>query len=671
MRKHLREGVIGLARALAAAAALAVFALPASAQEDPLVPQTPVSEQDEEQASTDVVVPTRTTHELTKADVDAWLDGYMPYAIEDLDIVGAVVAVVKDGELLTSKGYGYADLAARKPMDPAATLVRPGSISKLFTWTAIMQLVEQGKVNLDDDVNKYLDFKIPDAFGAPVTIRNVLTHTPGFEEVIKNLIIKDPAKLMGLGEYLKAHVPARAFPPGTTPAYSNYATALAGYIVERVSGMSFDDYIEKNIFEPLGMQHSTFRQPLPEKFSGGMSNGYKNVFDNKPQAYELVVPAPAGSLAATADDMARFMIAHLANGGALLKPETAQAMHGTIDQHTPPLNAMALGFYQQNVRGLRSVGHGGDSNYFHSDLHLFLDKGVGIFVSVNSEGNNGLGTLTIREKLTAKFAERYFTEAQGDLPERLATAREHGALVAGVYESSRSPVKNFLAVIRLTGQMKITQDAEGDLITPLGSAKWHWREVEPFVWQRADSHDRLSVTRSDDGKVKSVTFEPLSPFTIYTPPPAYRSSAILMPLFLAALGVLGLTFVLWPVRAVVRWRHKAKFSLTGKSAMAYRLARISAAVVLGYIAAWGFFIATAMSELANVTAALDPTVRMLQIAQILLYLSAAAALWNMLQNWSERRSWFALLWSTVLPLAIGIVIWFAAVAGWLSFHLNY
>ena len=97
------------------------------------------------------------------SDVDAWLDGYMPYAMETGDIAGAVVVVVKDGQVLTERGFGYADVAKRMPVDPSATLFRPGSVSKLFTWTAVMQLVEQGKLDLDADVNTYLDFKIPAA----------------------------------------------------------------------------------------------------------------------------------------------------------------------------------------------------------------------------------------------------------------------------------------------------------------------------------------------------------------------------------------------------------------------------------------------------------------------------------------------------------------------------
>src|ERR1700744_1185625 len=199
---------------------------------------------------------------LTAEDVDSWLDGYMPYALHTGDIAGAVVAVVKDGKILTERGYGFSDVEKRTPVDPKLKLFRPGSVSKLLTWTAVMQQVEQGKINLDADINQYLDFKIPARDGKPVTMRNLMQHTAGFEEQAKGIISEDPNGT-GFEALLKQWVPERVFEAGTTQAYSNYGASLAGYIVQRVSGESFDTYIEKHIFEPLDMNHASFRQPLP------------------------------------------------------------------------------------------------------------------------------------------------------------------------------------------------------------------------------------------------------------------------------------------------------------------------------------------------------------------------------------------------------------------------
>ena len=179
---------------------------------------------------------TPAAHPLERSDLEPWLDGLMPYAIERGDVAGAVVAVVKNGEVIFAKGYGFADVKNHKPVDAERTMFRPGSISKLFTWTAVMQLVEQGKLDLDHDVNDYLDFKIPARSDGPITLRNIMTHTPGFEEQIKALIVSDPKQLVPLQVYAREKTPVRIFKAGSTPAYSNYATALAGRSEERRVG---------------------------------------------------------------------------------------------------------------------------------------------------------------------------------------------------------------------------------------------------------------------------------------------------------------------------------------------------------------------------------------------------------------------------------------------------
>src|SRR5207249_7317713 len=205
------------------------------------------------------------------------------------------ISVVKDGKVLFAKGYGYADVEKKTPVSPETTLFRPGSISKTFTWTALMQQVELGKVNLDHDVNEYLDFRIPATYSKPITVRNVMTHTPGLDETVEELFVSDAKAFKQLGDYLKQYLPARIYPPGTIPAYSNYGATLAGYIVQRVSGEPFNDYINEHIFKPLSMTHSTFVQPLPASLAQSMSNGYKLGSDAS-QPFETVSAFPAGSM---------------------------------------------------------------------------------------------------------------------------------------------------------------------------------------------------------------------------------------------------------------------------------------------------------------------------------------------------------------------------------------
>ncbi|HEX4780989.1 MAG TPA: serine hydrolase domain-containing protein, partial [Usitatibacter sp.] len=342
---------------------------------------------------------------LTAADVEAWLDGLMPTALKLTGTPGVTLSVVKDGAVLFEKGYGYADIAKLTPVDPRSTLFRPGSISKLFTWTAVMQQVEAGKIDLDADVNKYLDFQIPAFDGKPITMRNIMTHRTGFEEVVKNLIaFKGPGP--SDGETVKAYIPPRIYPPGTVAGYSNYATSLAGYIVQRVSGEPFEQYLERHIFVPLAMKNSTFRQPLPEAMRANMATGYKDV-DTPGDGFEIISMPAAGALSSTADDMAKFMIAHLDDGAGLLKPETAKQMHEFVIRAFPDLNGSSLGFYEESLNGHRAIGHGGDTVYFHSELLLFPAEKVGFYMSVNASGRAGMGA-RMRYFIVPEFADRYF-----------------------------------------------------------------------------------------------------------------------------------------------------------------------------------------------------------------------------------------------------------------------
>ena len=195
-------------------------------------------------------------HPLDTADLNAFFDGILPLQLERSDIAGASVLVMKDGKVLLEKGYGYADVKTKKPVDPAATIFRLASISKLFTWVSVMQLEEQGKLDLDTDVNRYLDFQIRPAFNKPITLRNLMTHTGGFEETVDNIIVVDPKKAISLRDELIKNQPMRLFPPGEVPAYSNYGVGLASYIVQRIAGEPFEQYVQDHIFTPLGMTHS-------------------------------------------------------------------------------------------------------------------------------------------------------------------------------------------------------------------------------------------------------------------------------------------------------------------------------------------------------------------------------------------------------------------------------
>jgi CubicO group peptidase (beta-lactamase class C family) len=603
---------------------------------------------------------------LTQADVDTWLDGFMPYAIESGDIAGAVVVVVKDGKVLTQRGFGYADVARRTPVDPETTLFRTGSVSKLTTWTAVMQLVEQGKLDLDTDVNQYIDFTIPDYDGKPITLRNIMTHTAGFQETIRRLISDSPGDMQPLGVYVKENLPDRIFPPGEMPAYSNYATALAGYIIERVSGLSYDDYVERNIFTPLGMTQATFRQPLPAKFRPFMSRGYGPGL-GKAEKFEFVVPAPAGSESASGAAMAKFMIAHLNDGAGLMKPETAKQMHDFTLPILPPLHPMALGFYRDDVNGHRVIGHAGDTVYMHTNLDLFLDDGVGLFISMNSDGKAG-SPRWVREGLLRRFADRYFPAPLEGTPIDAKTARAHARMLAGTYASSRGFETNFLHMLDLAGQEQVGLDEQGGIVVgSAGNAAGQprkWIEVAPFVWRDRDSGMRLAA-EVKDGKVTRWSFDTVSPFTYLRRVPWYQDTAWLVPVVMAGLGIVLLSALAWPAGAIARRRFKVAGRYEGPRLRNQRILHGLQWLVLLVLAGWATWISVGLSSLSMLAGPLDPLLYALQVlSPIALFGLLVMAGWNLWTARKERRGWFALLWAVLLLFAAVMLVWTA-----LAFHM--
>ena len=612
-------------------------------------------------------------HQLTKADVEAWLDGYLPYALHSSDIAGATVAVVQNGQLLTSRGYGYADVAKRTPVVPAGTLFRPGSVSKLITWTAVMQLVDQGKLDLDADVNRYIDFKIPPHNGKPVTLRNVLTHTGGFEEVGKDLINYEQHPPMALGAYLKRYVPQRIFAPGTTPGYSNWATSLAGYIVERKSGMPFDDYVEQRIFTQLGMNDSTFRQPLPANLKPRMAQGYAQASED-PAAFEIVVPAPAGAMTSTSTDMAKFMIAHLQGGKGILSPAAWKTMHDSPLTIIPPLNRMELGFFETNVNGRQVNAHLGDTQGFHTSLHLFMNEGVGLFVSFNSGGKAGAAG-TLRGTLFHDFADRYFPAERHDGRVDAETAKQHAALMAGNWLVSRRWESSFLKIAGLLGQPTISTDDNGymivsNLVGPSGVPR-RWVEIAPFVWRDRDGPDRLAATLVD-GKPVRWSMDFMSPFMVYDRVPAGESSAWILPAVYTSLGIIALTFLFWPAAWLVRRSYKGELAVAGRARQAYRATRIMAGLVLALFAGWMAVLTIMLEDASLLNDSSDPWIWLIQILGAVILVGAVAISgWNAWLTWRDGRKWTRKLWSALVLLACLLLLYVARTFGLLAMTVNY
>jgi CubicO group peptidase (beta-lactamase class C family) len=404
------------------------------------------------------------TPSLTPQDVTAFLDGFLPLQLQRDDVAGATISITQNGQALILKGYGYADYKKKTPVDPVTTTFRPGSISKLFTYVSMMQLVEQGKLSLDADIQQYLDFPIqpgPSGIGnAPITLRNLATHTAGFEEESHNFGSDKSGKLpISIRDFVIRNQPRRFAAPGKALAYSNYGITLIGYIVQRVSVEPFADYVQRHIFTPLGMTHSTFKQPLPPGFTATL--GYLST--SKPDTgFEGVSEVPAGGLSSTAADMALFgqmLLNHgTLSGQQILQPSSIAILFTPQFTPAPGVNPWDLGFYEESRNGLRFIGHGGDLLACHSQFWVEPTHGLTFFISYNSAGAAGVA----REEIFRALIDRYLP-GPANHPPYLKLSEHELAPYTGYYLPSRRADSTKTRLLGALTPRKVEATKEGDL----------------------------------------------------------------------------------------------------------------------------------------------------------------------------------------------------------------
>ncbi len=448
------------------------------------------------------------------AELEAFLDKLLRTEMEEYHIAGAAVAVVKNGEILLAKGYGYADVDKGIPVDPEQTIFSIGSNGKVFTWTAVMQLVEQGKLDLDADINTYLDFRIPDTYPQPVTLRHLMTHTSGFEDRWFTGGETNADKLLPVREFLVSDIWARVRPPGDA-GYSNYNPVLAGYIVARVSGQPYEQYIQENILRPLGMAHSAARYPVPPDLRAYASKGY-TYQDGGFRAFTEYVGqpagAPSGSHQASIADMARFLIAHLEGSGGdadsaerrILKASTLRQMHTTLYAPDPRLNGTAYGLFDMSENGQRTLGHSGYLPPMHSLLLLLLDQNLGVFVVYNSEGG---GALTNQHSGFQKaFFDHYFPSSRPTPLQPPADFAERADRFVGLYNAS----SRYTTISKLTGlggggfTTEISNPGDGTLLYNLMGDKRRFVEVEPLYFRQVDAPFGIVFREDDRGRITHI-----------------------------------------------------------------------------------------------------------------------------------------------------------------------
>ncbi|MFB8761015.1 serine hydrolase domain-containing protein [Nocardiopsis alba] len=626
--------------------------------------------------------------EPTRDDVEAWLDGTLPAALETEGIAGATVSVVADGEILTSRGYGYSETGTgyeydetaagdvvATPVDPEENLFHVGELSEPVTATAAMLLVESGELDLDTDVTEYLDFAPPSSFDTPVTLRHLLTHTGGYEERYRGRTLLDDGEV-DLRARLTTDPPEQVHEPGTVPSRSEYGYVLVGHIIERVTGDVFEDHVRENVLDPLGMADSDFRQDALYDGDARPSDGYETD-DSRPTWFEGSASAPSGGLSTTAVDMARFMLALLEDGEGPgpLSSEALDLMRSPgLDADT--LGTLAegpratLGLLEEDRGGRRILGYDGDTAFFHSRIRLHPDEGTGIFVSLNSDGHDEYSAARVLDAVTEGFTGRYLPAGEEDEEgaEDISispTREEHAAMAEGHYVSSRSSRSTFLTVRDLFEQTRVTARPDGTIVVspdPATGAPAAYEEIEPWVWREMEG-DRTLVMRADDREVRDLGFGAASTMTRVDP---VREAPTALTVLGFSLAILLLTVLSWPIAALVRASLKGEpRARAGRAARV--LTRGAVVCALAATALWTWIVPEATGTW-DVAWGLIRSAQGLTLLGSLGVLPAAAVVVRDLRG---RERWFRVLAGIVVLAALVGFAWSAAVSGVMAWDITY
>ena len=438
-------------------------------------------------------------------ELEAFLDDFFAKEMAKEHVPGAAVALVKDGKIFFSKGYGYADLEKKIPVVPDKTLFRVGSISKLFTTTAVLQLVEQGKLKLDDDVNKYLKrFQVKNTYPKPVTVANLLTHTDGFDSGWGiGAFARRASEMTPLGDFLAKRLPSRILPPGEIFLYSDVGMNLAGYLVEEISGVPFAQYIEQNILQPLDMRRSSFFQPLPPQLASDLAVGYKyknGTYERRPFAFSNT--APGNGMIATVTDIAHFALAHLQNGrygtARILNESTVRDMHRRQFTHHLSMIGSGYGFYEDLINNKLVILHNGRQNGYTSKLVLLPDHNLGLIVTCNNNPT------PLNDELINKFLERYYPVKEKPAPPSQVrpSSQELIQKLSGTYRYNRYPhhtLEKLAAVFGEAPEIPVIAGKDGTLsiYVPQNKAV----EVEPLFFRTLSSDTSMTFRQDERGRI--------------------------------------------------------------------------------------------------------------------------------------------------------------------------
>ena len=428
---------------------------------------------------------------IPPGELEAFVDGVAAEAMSADHIAGAAVTVVQNGKVVLKKGYGADRLSPARAVDPDRTLFRLGSMTKTFTWIALMREIEANHIRLDGRINVYLpqEDQIPDeGYSRPILIRDLMTHTPGFEDRrYGQLIEKDPRRIRALDVYLHQERPHRVREAGSLPSHSNYGAALAGEALVQVTGKTVHALLEGEITGPLGMSRTTLREPYPRRndlpapmdaaIAADVSQGFGwtgSGFRERPFEYMTQV-APAAAASSTAGDMSRYMLAILGdgtlNGATIYSPAIAKDFRTTLQRSAPGVPGWDYGFAEYALPGgFHGFGHSGSTLSFHASMVTVPELGLGVFVAANTETGEPF-TATLPERIV----QRFYAPAGPVAPEPSAWLRQNASAFAGSYLTTRRAYHGLESFAHLMASEVAVRVADnGTLLVPGRAGPTAW-----------------------------------------------------------------------------------------------------------------------------------------------------------------------------------------------------
>ncbi len=438
------------------------------------------------------------------------LDPIVREQMELEHVPGASVAVVKDGSVILLRGYGFADVETQKRVDPDHTVFRIGSTSKALTGLALLQLADQGKIDLNEDVNRYLKrIKVDDRFGDPVTSNHLLTHTAGFDQIGTQRLFFNPEQRPSLEQFLSQDL-HRIRPPGRDSCYDTYGIALAGHLVSEVSGMEYSEYMRKRFFEPLGMTRSWVE--TPDDARGDMATGYSWRPDAwVKQRYEYYATTPASSIDSTSGDMARLMVALLGDGsnehGRLFSASTASRLSEPQYRSHPEFPGFANGMWEMFVNDKRVVQHGGVMQGYYSGMYLIPEEDLGVFIVINRDPETGPATQMV-DFVFRRLMDHWFPQSnREERPARkrldIDTTRFAGNYVGNLFCHTRAGGR----VWRPGGITSLRSTGPGTIATNTRE----YFAVEPLLFEDATGEYKIAFHEDAAHRICSYTFNLHSP----------------------------------------------------------------------------------------------------------------------------------------------------------------